>query len=107
VFYAAVDRVGTERGWQFIGRSKVIDCNGDTLAEAGADAEELLVVPVELAGANQNRIVNVPGAYELDRVGDRRPDLYGLISKTAKSRRSKTSVAVAGTREGWPFTAEF
>ena len=81
VFYAAVDRVGTERGWDFIGRSKVIDCNGDTLAEASADSEELLVVPVELAEANNNRIVNVPGAYEVDRVEDRRPQFYQEISQ--------------------------
>lgn len=81
VFYAAVDRVGTERGWQFIGRSKVIDCNGDTLAEAGPDAEELLVVSVELQEANNNHIVNVAGEYELDRVKDRRPDLYGQITE--------------------------
>jgi predicted amidohydrolase len=83
VFYAAVDRVGTERGWHFIGRSKVIDCNGDTLAEAGPDAEELLVVAVELREANNNHIVNVAGAYELDRVKDRRPDLYNIISDSA------------------------
>jgi 5-aminopentanamidase len=80
VFYAAADRVGTECGWQFIGRSKVIDCNGDTLAEAGPDAEELLIVSVELQEANNNHIVNVPGAYEVDRVKDRRPDLYSIIS---------------------------
>ena len=80
VFYAAVDRVGTERGWQFIGRSKVIDCNGDTLAEADPDAEELLMASVELQEANNNHIVNVPGAYEVDRVKDRRPDLYSIIS---------------------------
>ena len=83
VFYAAVDRVGTERGWDFIGRSKVIDCNGDTLAEAGADAEELLVVSVDLAEANNNRIVNVAGAYEVDRVKDRRPEFYTPISEPA------------------------
>ena len=81
VFYAAVDRVGTERGWEFIGRSKVIDCNGDTLAEAGPDAEELLVVSVELQEANNNHIVNVAGAYELDRVIDRRPELYAPITE--------------------------
>jgi predicted amidohydrolase len=81
VFYAAVDRVGRERGWDFIGRSKVIDCNGDTLAEASADAEELLVVPVPLAEANNNRIVNVAGAYEVDRVKDRRPEFYEPISE--------------------------
>lgn len=81
VFYAAVDRVGTERGWDFIGRSKVIDCNGDTLAEAGAEAEELLIVPVEMQEANNNHIVNVAGAYELDRVKDRRPELYAQITE--------------------------
>ena len=81
VFYAAVDRVGTERGWQFIGRSKVIDCNGDTLAEAGPDAEELLMVSVELQEANNNHIVNVAGAYELDRLKDRKPEFYAQITE--------------------------
>lgn len=81
VFYAAADRVGTERGWQFIGRSKVIDCNGDTLAEADHDAEEVLVASVELQEANNNHIVNVAGAYELDRMKDRRPDLYAQITE--------------------------
>jgi len=81
VFYAAVDRIGVERGWEFIGRSKLIDCNGDTLAEASADAEELLVVPLELAEANNNRIVNVAGAYEVDRVKDRRPEFYRSLGE--------------------------
>jgi predicted amidohydrolase len=95
VFYAAADRVGTERGWQFIGRSKVIDCNGDTLAEAGPDAEELLVVSVELPEANNNHIVNVAGAYELDRVKDRRPDLYGKITQTVQPAIAIAQAATA------------
>lgn len=81
LFYAACNRVGTERGWQFIGRSIVVDCNGDTLREASADAEELLMVEMDLQEANHNRIVNVPGAYEIDRLADRRPEMYGLISE--------------------------
>jgi predicted amidohydrolase len=85
LFYAACDRVGTERGWNFIGRSKVIDCNGDTLAEAGPDAEELLVASVELGEANHNRIVNVAGAYEVDRIKDRRPEFYDVISERARA----------------------
>jgi len=95
VFYAAVDRVGTERGWQFIGRSKVIDCNGDTLAEAGADAEELLAVPVELHEANNNHIVNVAGAYEVDRLNDRRPDFYEPISDSTLVLPKQAKVAAA------------
>lgn len=91
VFYAAVDRVGTERGWEFIGRSKMIDCNGDTLSEASADAEELLVVSVELSEANNNRIVNVAGAYEVDRVKDRRPEFYNTISEPAAQAQAASA----------------
>jgi predicted amidohydrolase len=92
LFYAACNRVGTERGWQFIGRSKVADCNGDTLIEGNPEAEELLVVAVELQESNNNHIVNVPGAYELDRLVDRRPEFYGSISASTRTR-----VAVTGS----------
>jgi predicted amidohydrolase len=85
LFYAACNRVGNERGWQFIGRSKVVDCNGDTRAEAGAEAEELLVVEMDLQEANNNHIVNVPGAYEIDRLADRRPEMYELISESLQA----------------------
>lgn len=91
VFYAAVDRIGVERGWEFIGRSKVIDCNGDTLAGASADGEELLVVAVELAEANNNRIVNVAGAYEVDRVKDRRPEFYHSLSEPVSVAQAATA----------------
>lgn len=81
--FAAVNRVGVERGWQFIGRSKVVDYNGDTLAEASRESEQLLFVEVDLKEANKNKIVNVAGSYEIDRLADRRPEFYGLIGSTA------------------------
>ena len=90
LFYAATDRVGTERGWNFIGRSKVVDCNGDTLTEAGAQDEELLVVAIDFQEANNNRIVNVPGAYEVDRLNDRRPELYSVISERGQAAAKAT-----------------
>ena len=80
--FAAVNRVGIERGWEFIGRSKVVDYNGDTLLEASRDQEELVFVEVDLQEANNNKIVNVPGSYEIDRLVDRRPEFYGAISST-------------------------
>jgi predicted amidohydrolase len=83
VNFAAVNRVGVERGWQFIGRSKVVDYNGDTLAEASRENEQLLFVEVDLQEANRNKIVNVAGSYEIDRLADRRPEFYGLIGSTA------------------------
>jgi predicted amidohydrolase len=93
VFYAACDRVGNERGWHFIGQSKIIDCYGDTTAVAGPDAEELLVVAVELREANNNRIVNVAGAYELDREKDRRPEFYEIISESERASVAKAWLA--------------
>jgi len=81
VYFAAVDRVGTERGWRFIGNSKVVDYNGDTIAEAGAEKEEVLVVELDLQSADDNKSVFVPGKHEVDRIGDRRPEFYGLVSK--------------------------
>jgi len=92
LFFAATDRIGVERGWKFIGRSKVVDCSGDTLAEAGAEDEELLVVAVDFQQANRNRIVNVAGAYEVDRLKDRRPGHYDLISEpTVASERARVA----------------
>ena len=90
LFYAAANRVGNERGWQFIGRSKVVDCNGDSLDEAGAETEEMVLVSIDLQEANQNRIVNVPGSYELDRLADRRPELYERISESSRSQSAAT-----------------
>lgn len=81
VNFAAVDRVGTERGWKFIGRSKVADVNGDTVAEGSADREEIIYADLDLGSASQNKIVISKGQYELDRLGDRRPNFYGIISE--------------------------
>ena len=99
LYFAAVNRVGTERGWQFIGRSKVVDYNGDTIAEASGEREEILTVEIELQQADNNRIVNVAGAYEIDRLGDRRPELYGLIGETppaAGERAAESSASLVG-----------
>jgi len=93
VFYAATDRVGTERGWKFIGRSKIVDCNGDTVAEAGVEDEQLLIAAIEFQHANKNRIVNVAGAYEVDRLKDRRPEVYARIGQVRDSSSVQAQVA--------------
>jgi predicted amidohydrolase len=86
VNFAAVNRCGVERGWEFIGRSKVVDYNGDTLAEASREGEEMLIIEVDLQEANKNKIVNVAGSYEIDRLADRRPEFYEIITASTKSR---------------------
>lgn len=79
--FVAVNRVGSERGWQFIGRSKVVDCMGDTVAEAGREKAETVYAALDLELSNRNKIVNVAGAYELDRLADRRPEFYNIIAQ--------------------------
>ena len=76
---AACNRVGIERGWRFIGQSKIVDCMGDVLAEASEDQEEIIVAEIELQESNNNKIVNVKGSYELDRLADRRPEFYKRV----------------------------
>ena len=59
----------------------MVDCNGDTLVEAAGEQAEMLTVELDLATANENHIVNLAGAYEIDRLADRRPDFYTLVAQ--------------------------
>ncbi|MBI3649601.1 MAG: carbon-nitrogen hydrolase family protein [Acidobacteria bacterium] len=93
----AVNRVGTERGWRFIGQSKIVDCMGDVIVEASEDKEEMLFAEVDLQESNRNKIVNVAGSYEVDRLADRRPEFYGAIaSATNADDETQTTEAALG-----------
>jgi predicted amidohydrolase len=79
VYVMAVDRVGEERGCKFAGTSSIADPGGVILAKAGLDSEEILYAEVDPAISRKKRLIRVPGLYELDRIGDRRPSFYGPI----------------------------
>jgi predicted amidohydrolase len=79
VYYAAVNRVGIEAGFHFIGMSRIADVNGDLLAASETDRAEILFAVIDPGRARQKRVVNIPGEYEVDRVNDRRPEMYGPI----------------------------
>lgn len=79
VNYVAVNRVGRERGFTFMGRSKIIDYTGQTLAEGTATREEILYADLDLAGAREKHVVVIPKEFEVDRLRDRRTEFYGLI----------------------------
>lgn len=55
-----------------------MDYNGDTLSEASREREEILISQIDLHEANDNHIVNMPGAYEIDRIADRRSNVRQL-----------------------------
>lgn len=76
---AAADRVGEERGFRFAGHSQIINFTGETLAEAGESEEIILYADVDLSAAAQNRVFRIPGKHEIDRIADRRPELYGPL----------------------------
>ena len=79
VYYAAVNRIGNERGTRYIGQSRLVDLNGDLLAEAGPDTECILYAQIDPERARDKQIVRIPGKYMLHRVNDRRPEMYGRV----------------------------
>jgi 5-aminopentanamidase len=82
VFYAAVNRVGEERGFHFVGMSRIVDCNGELLAASTGDSAEILYADVDPERARNKHVVKIPGKYELHRTLHRRPEMYRPICQT-------------------------
>jgi len=81
VHVIAVDRVGVERGVRFAGRSKIADSWGNTIALGSARKEEIMLADVSLEQARQKHIIIKPGEFELDYIRDRRPEIYGDLTR--------------------------
>lgn len=80
VYMMAVNRVGEEAGFRYIGRSSIADPRGATLAAATAEGEAILLAEVDPLLARQKRQVRVPGLHEINRIADRRPRFYTPIT---------------------------
>ena len=83
VNYIAVNRVGRERDFTFIGSSTIADPLGRTLAKAG-DGEEIIYAELDLALARDKHTVIRPGEFEFNLLADRRPEFYGTITKAVE-----------------------
>lgn len=82
IYHLAVNRVGDETGFHYIGLSSAADYFGNVLHFAREDAEEIFTIEVDPAAARQKRVVVCHGEYEIDRVNWRRPEMYGpLVEK--------------------------
>ena len=79
VYYAAINRVGTEAGFTFIGRSRICAPNGETMAAGSPTEEEILYAEIDPEVARNKRVVREPGRHAIDRLADRRPELYGSL----------------------------
>ncbi len=90
-YVVATDRVGEERGFRFAGHSKIVDFRGQVLAEAGDTEETILYAEVDLAAADNNRVVRIPGQWEFDRIASRRPEMYGPITEQLTRQKAGTT----------------
>lgn len=80
IYVAAANRVGSERGFRFIGRSRIVGPDGQTLASLDCADEGILYAEIDPEGARHKHIIRVPGLHEIDRFADRRPEMYGILT---------------------------
>ena len=85
VYFMAVNRIGQERGFDFIGKSKICDPRGATLASANHRREEILYAEIDPTFARAKHLVNIPGEHEVHRIEDRRPELYGMLTERQRA----------------------
>lgn len=86
IFVLTVNRIGTERGFSFIGKSKLCNPGGGTLAFANHAEAEIIYGEIDPAWARRKHLVNIPGQHEVHRVRDRRPDCYAPLCESELER---------------------
>jgi predicted amidohydrolase len=86
-YVLASNRVGVERGRRFIGRSQIVAPTGEILAEAGSDEETILYADLDMRLSRSKRIINEPGEWELDVLGDRNPAIYSALTDQNLQKR--------------------
>ena len=84
VYFIAVNRVGTEHGFEFIGRSKIADPGGNTLAESHSLGEEILYAEIDPVKSRRKHI-NCRARYPASTRSIAWPtgclaEMYGLLS---------------------------
>ncbi len=83
IFIACADRVGIERGQEFIGQSVVVGCNGWPIVGPASHVDEAIIyADIDLSEARTKRNLN-----EFNQLlSDRRDDVYGGLVTIARGR---------------------
>ena len=89
VYVAAVNRIGTERGFRFLGGSSICAPSGAKLAKVDGDAPTILYAEIDPAQSRAKRIVRVPNKHIIDRIADRRPEMYGQLTQPHHLKRPR------------------
>ncbi|MEC9091107.1 MAG: carbon-nitrogen hydrolase family protein [Planctomycetota bacterium] len=79
-YFMSVNRVGRERGFDFIGKSKICDPDGRNLVFEDHTEETVFYAEIDPLVAREKKLVRVPGKHEIDRFEDRHPDKYATIT---------------------------
>lgn len=81
VYYLAVNRIGEERGFQFIGTSKFCLPSGRSPSVGSATEPSIVTGSVQPHIVRNKRLVRVPGKHLIDRLADRRPEFYASLAQ--------------------------
>ena len=87
IYFAAVNRIGTENGFSFIGKSRICSPVGATINSIDDAAPGILRTEIDPMIARTKRIVRVPGKHLIDRMADRRPEMYAAICEPHSLKR--------------------
>ena len=87
IYFAAVNRIGTENGFSFIGKSRICSPVGATITSIDDASAGIMRTEIDPLIARTKRIVRVPGKHLIDRMADRRPEMYGAICEPHSLKR--------------------
>ncbi len=81
VYFLSVNRIGTENGFEFFGKSKFCAPDGSILDQANHDQFQIISAEIDVNMARNKKNIRIPGEYVLDNVNTRKPELYGDLVK--------------------------
>ena len=81
VFFASANRCGAERGYKFIGGSKIVGINGEIISQTGENEEGIIYADLDLNLPQEKNIIIKKGEHELHIFEDRNRLLYKGILK--------------------------
>ena len=87
IYFAAVNRIGSENGFSFIGKSRICSPVGATINSIDDASPGILRTEIDPMIARTKRIVRVPGKHLIDRMADRRPEMYAAICEPHSLKR--------------------
>lgn len=95
---------GPDGRWSYDGRSQIAGPAGRVLGEAPAEGDDLVVAELDLADARAKVRVRqpsggIPDAYEVDFFGQRRPELYGVLTAVVDEHGRPRSALAAHVGE--------